>query len=131
MSSVREADPPASTPAPRTRRAVPRAAMGIAVVGVLMLLVGGFGGSYQGRLSDVQKNDNAAYLPSSAESTKVGNEQQAFSPVQTLPGFLVYQRAEGLTGADKAAIAADVQAVRGTHGVAADQVPDAQFSTDG
>ena len=63
-----------------------------------MFLVGGFGGSYQGRLGDVQKNDNAAYLPATAESTRVSNEQEQFSPVQTIPGFLVYQRAGGLTG---------------------------------
>ena len=43
-----------------------------------MLLVGGFGGSYQGSLGEVQKNDNAAYLPASAESTRVSDEQQRF-----------------------------------------------------
>jgi RND superfamily putative drug exporter len=103
----------------------------VAVVGVLMLLVGGFGGSYQGKLGSVQKNDNAAYLPATAESTRVSDEQRRFVPVETVPGFLVYQRGGGLTPADRAAIAADAAAVRRLPGVAGDQVPAPQFSRDG
>jgi RND superfamily putative drug exporter len=115
----------------RTRRRLPRQAVVVGVLGVLVFLVGGFGGSYQGRLGEVQKNDNAAYLPATAESTRVSDEQQRFSPVQTIPGFLVYQRAGGLTAADRTKIAADLAAVRRTSGVAVEQVADASFSTDG
>ncbi|MGZ4544610.1 MAG: MMPL family transporter [Blastococcus sp.] len=114
------------------RRRLPRAAIVVAVLALGMLLVGGFGGSFQGRLGEVQKNDNAAYLPATAESTRVSDEQRLFSTVQTVPGFLVYQRAGGLTAADRQKIAADVATVRGLDGVAADQVPGAaQFSIDG
>ena len=119
------------SPAPRTRRRLPHAAVVVGLLGVLVFLVGGFGGSYQGRLGEVQKNDNAAYLPATAESTRVSDEQPRFSPVQTIPGFLVYQRAGGLTAADKAKIAADLASVRRTSGVAAQQVPEASFSKDG
>ena len=104
MDDVALTTPAPGAPAapPRKRRRLPRGAVVVGLLGLLMFLLGGFGGSYQGRLGEVQKNDNAAYLPATAESTRVSNEQQQFSPVQTIPGFLVYQRAGGLTAADKA-----------------------------
>jgi RND superfamily putative drug exporter len=105
--------------------AAPRRSRGVYVIAALAafwFLFGAAGGSYQGKLSQVQKNDQAAYLPNSAESTKVNTESQKFQPVQTIPGFTVYERASGLTPADKAKIAADAQAFRGVSGVAGDQV---------
>jgi len=103
----------------------------VAVVGILWLVFGLAGGSYQSKLSNVQKNDNAAYLPNSAESTRVDQASQSFHPVQTIPGFIVYQRRAGLTDADKAKIARDDQAFRGIPGVAANQIGAAMFSADG
>ncbi|MGH9076192.1 MAG: MMPL family transporter [Acidimicrobiales bacterium] len=100
-------------------------------LGALWFVVGAAGGSYQGKLSDVQKNDNAAYLPNSAESTMVDTTAQAFHPVQTIPGFLVYQRASGLTPADRARVSAGTAAVRGIAGVASDQVAGPDYSTNG
>src|SRR6266852_5557152 len=94
----------------------------VAVAGILWLLFGLAGGSYQSKLGNVQKNDNAAYLPNSAESTRVDQASQLFHPVQTIPGFIVYQRHAGLTDADKAKIAGDDRAFRGIPGVAANQV---------
>ena len=72
--------------------------------------------------ADVQKNDNSSFLPASADSTKVSNEAQKFNTVQTIPGFIVYQRTSGLTAADKQKIAADATKFRSLKGVAADQV---------
>ena len=131
MSSVQVAETPPPPAPPGHRRRLPFPALAVAVVGVLMLLVGGFGGSYQGKLGSVQKNDNAAYLPATAESTRVSDEQRRFVTVETIPGFLVYQRSGGLTAADRAAIARDAQAVRRIDGVAADQAGQPQFSSDG
>src|SRR3569833_3073109 len=130
MDPVAEAEPATSPPAP-ARRGLSRGALGIAVVGLLVFLVGAFGGSFQGRLGEVQKNDNAAYLPATAESTKVADEQRRFSDVETVPGFVVYHRDGGLTDADKAAISADLAAVRQIDGVAPDQVAGPQFAADG
>src|SRR6476661_10018972 len=130
--TTRRAVPDAPAPSTRKRRQVPRQAVVVGILGLLAFLIGGFGGSYQGRLGEVQKNDNAAYLPATAESTRVADQQQSFSTVQTIPGFVVYQRAGGLTPADRQKIAADIATVRGLDGVAADQVPGAaQVSTDG
>src|SRR3954462_4149915 len=130
MDRVAETEPTTGAPPPPARHGLSRGAVGITVVGLLVFLVGGLGGSYQGRLGEVQKNDNAAYLPATAESTRVGDEQRRFTDVETVPGFVVYHRDGGLTGADKAAIAADVDDVRGIDGVAADQVAGPQFSAD-
>src|SRR3954452_3380538 len=109
MDRVAETEPaPRPPPAVPPRRRLSRGAVGIAVVGLLVFLVGALGGSYQGRLGEVQKNDNAAYLPATAESTEVGDEARRFSDVETVPGFVVYHRGGGLTGADQAAISADL-----------------------
>ena len=88
----------------------PRRSRGVYIIAALAafwFLFGGAGGSYQGKLAEVQKNDQAAYLPNSAESTKVNTEQEKFQPVQTIPGFIVYERKSGLTATDQAKIAAD------------------------
>ncbi|MGI8879078.1 MAG: MMPL family transporter [Jatrophihabitans sp.] len=101
------------------------------VAGALLLFIlGGTGGSYEGKLGDVQKNDNAAYLPPSAESTKVDKESQKFNPVATIPGFLVYHRDSGLTDADLTKINGDVAKLRALKGVASDQIAAPQISKD-
>ena len=113
---------------------VPRRSRGVYVIAALAVfwfLFGAAGGSFQGKLAQVQKNDQAAYLPNSAESTKVNTEAQKFEPVQTIPGFMVYQRTTGLTAADKAKIAADAEAMRGIDGVAGDQVRPPAFADGG
>ena len=78
----------------------------VIAVAVLVLLVGGAGGAYQGKLSEVQKNDNSSYLPASAESTRAANEAAAFNPAQVIPGFVVFHRDSGLSSQDKDAVAA-------------------------
>src|SRR3954469_25640529 len=111
MDRVAESEPATGTPPPG-RRGLSRGAVGVAVGGLLVFLVGAFGGSFQGRLGEVQKNDNAAYLPATAEATVVGNEQRRFSDVETVPGFVVYHRDGGLTDADKAAVTGAVPALQ-------------------
>jgi RND superfamily putative drug exporter len=81
-----------------------------AVAIVVWLLVGGPLGSLQGKVSEVQQNDNAAFLPQSAESTEVVNLDRKFVPEETSPAIVVYARPGGLTAADKAKIAGDKDA---------------------
>ena len=83
--------------------------MGHRRAGRLLAVVRLAGGSFQGKLTEVQKNDNSAYLPASAESTKVDKASRAVPDRAIDPGFIVYQRDGGLTAADKAKIAADAQ----------------------
>ena len=68
---------------------------------VLWLLVAGFAGPYSGRLADVQTNDNAAFLPKTAESTEVNDLQRRFIDQETTPGIIVWERESGITAADR------------------------------
>jgi RND superfamily putative drug exporter len=63
----------------RRRRRLSRGAVVVGVLGIVFLLVGLNGGSYQGKLPKVEKNDNTAFLPNSAQSTKVDKEAPATS----------------------------------------------------
>ena len=76
---------------------------------VLLVLVAwfglaGVGGPLVGRLSEVQKNDNASFLPKSAESTEVGKLAARFSSTDALPYFVVIERATGLKPSDQGAV---------------------------
>jgi len=75
---------------------------------ILVLLawfaLAGVGGPLVGRLSEVQKNDNASFLPKSAESTEVGKLAAQFSSTETLPYFVVVQREAGLKSSDSGAV---------------------------
>ena len=86
--------------APRSKRWV----LPIVVV-LLWLFVGGPLGSFAGRLAEVQKNDNASFLPKSTESTRVLNEFLRFTGQESLPTIVVFERADGLTASDKQAVA--------------------------
>ncbi|MFJ8864637.1 MMPL family transporter [Streptomyces sp. NPDC102473] len=54
------------------------------------LVVGGAFGSYAGKLGEVATNDQAAFLPQSAESTRVVEAQKAFSRQETVPAIVVW-----------------------------------------
>lgn len=58
------------------------------------LAVAAFGGMAQGQLSQVQTNDAAAFLPSSAESTRAAELSAEFTESESLP-VLVVLEAEG------------------------------------
>ena len=57
-----------------------------------------------GRLSEVQKNDNASFLPAKAESTEVMNEVARFSDTESLP-YLIVVEGSGKVSADQQAAA--------------------------
>ncbi|MFG2307811.1 MMPL family transporter [Streptomyces sp. NPDC048566] len=70
----------------------PRRALWLIPVVLLVawLGIGGTLGPYAGRLGEVATNDQAAFLPRSAESTKVVNGQRAFQQDETLPAIVVW-----------------------------------------
>ncbi|NUP83393.1 MAG: MMPL family transporter, partial [Nonomuraea sp.] len=57
---------------------------------VVWLGIGGILGPFAGRLGEVATNDQAAFLPRSAESTQVIAAQRAFRQDETLPAVVVW-----------------------------------------
>lgn len=84
----------------------------VAVIGVWMA-IGALGGQAQGRLSSVQSNDPAAFLPASAESTRAADFAREFTDSETLPALVVATADDGspLTADDLVALQAYVAAV--------------------
>ncbi|MFE0645227.1 MMPL family transporter [Streptomyces sp. NPDC058877] len=86
---------------------------------VVWLAIGGGLGPYAGKLGEVATNDQAAFLPRSAESTQVLQAQEAFRQEETLPALVIWT-AEGGGRIDPAAQAAATRALAsltGTEGV--------------
>ncbi|MGW6391037.1 MMPL family transporter [Streptomyces sp. NPDC055103] len=75
-----------------TRRAVRLVPL---VLLLLWLAVGGGLGPYAGKLGEVATNDQAAFLPRSAESTRVIEAQRAFRQEETLPALVVWTSPDG------------------------------------
>ncbi|MEU2225018.1 MMPL family transporter [Streptomyces sp. NPDC018347] len=94
---------------------------------LVWLLAGAAMGPFAGKLGGVSTNDQAAFLPASAESTKVSHAQKAFQARQTVPLVIVWVSDTGpVTAAqrDRAAQALRAAArVEGTAGPASPAVP--------
>jgi RND superfamily putative drug exporter len=101
------------------------------IVVLLWLLVGGPLGSFAGRLSEVQKNDNASFLPQTAESTRVLNTFLEFTGEESTPATVVFERPGGLTEDDKAAIASYREELASVKYVDAAAVGQPVYSEDG
>ncbi len=83
------------------------------------------------KLTGAEKNDAKAWLPGGAESTRVLDVQARFQSPNVYPGVVVYQRATGLTSADRAKAAADARRFARIHGVVPGQVVGPTPSADG
>ncbi|MFI0966314.1 MMPL family transporter [Streptomyces sp. NPDC021080] len=100
----------------------PRRALWLIPVVLLVawLGIGGTLGPYAGRLGEVSTNDQAAFLPRSAESTKVVAQQRAFQQAGTLPAIVVWTMdGDGSTaGTRQSAATRALASLAGTPGVA-------------
>ncbi len=94
-----------------------------ALLVVVWLAVGGVGGPFAGKLADVAKNDNASFLPESAEATEVEHLQQRFSDKQVLPAVVVAERRSGITEDDMRFLAERGAAMARIEGVAGPSAP--------
>ncbi|MFD3400804.1 MMPL family transporter [Kribbella sp. NPDC058693] len=88
-----------------------RAAIAAVLIGWLVL--GALGGPAVGKLSEVQQNDNANFLPKQAESTLVANESAKFVDSKALPYFVLIERESGITPADLEAAKAFIARIPG------------------
>ncbi|MFF4338825.1 MMPL family transporter [Kitasatospora sp. NPDC001540] len=77
------------TPARRLRFLLPL------VLLLVWLVLGGALGPFAGRLGEVSTNDGAAFLPRSAESTRVARLEKDFRTESTLPVVLVWEARSG------------------------------------
>ncbi|MEI6361732.1 MAG: MMPL family transporter [Actinomycetes bacterium] len=81
-----------------TRSKAGRRAVWLAVaVAVGWLLIGSAVGPLSGKLNEVQTNDNASFLPASAESTLVADEAAKFNENQSFPALIVITRPDSAT----------------------------------
>ncbi|GAB2769961.1 MMPL family transporter [Nocardioides salsibiostraticola] len=101
------------------------------LVVLVWLFVGGPLGSYSGKLAEVQENDNAAFLPKTAESTQALNTLLEFQETETTPVTLVVERASGLTQADQGTLAAYAEEIAGVDGVVPEATSPPLISEDG
>ncbi|GAF50001.1 MMPL family transporter [Rhodococcus wratislaviensis] len=101
-----------------------------AVLVILWLAVGGFGGPFAGKLSTVQQNDSTSFLPASAEATEVSALQKGFTDTQFVPAIVVAERTSGITAADTEFLAGTANSFAGSEGFG-DEVSPPIPSADG
>ncbi|MFH9725623.1 MMPL family transporter [Streptomyces sp. NPDC017254] len=92
---------------------------------VLWLAVGGGLGPYAGKLGEVATNDQAAFLPRSAESTRVIEAQRAFHQNETLPALVVWTSPGGgkITPETRSAATRALATLTGQPGVVGSPTP--------
>jgi putative drug exporter of the RND superfamily len=75
-----------------------------ALVAVAWLAAAGPLNGVGSRLTGLQENDNAAFLPDSAESTRVTELQSRFQSEQSLPLIIVWEQPQGITAETRRAV---------------------------
>jgi RND superfamily putative drug exporter len=91
------------------------------VVAFWLVVVGLLAGP-AGKLQGVLNNEAASWLPEDAQSTRVVNELSAFQSPNEFPAVIVYERPTGVTPADAAAVARQVQRFNALEAVKKDAV---------
>ena len=93
------------TGSPAATAAGPRPRWRLPALGVIgFVLFGGVLSGIGGGLSDVQRNDSAAYLPEGAEATRALAASKRFTGTESTAAIVVYVRPSGITRADRIAI---------------------------
>ncbi|WP_030964023.1 MMPL family transporter [Streptomyces sp. NRRL S-378] len=101
------------------------------VLVVVWLAIGGMLGPYAGRLGEVATNDQAAFLPRSAESTQVLQARKAYERSETVPAIVLWTATDGrVDDARLQAATRAVAALAGRPGIAGTPSP-ATASADG
>jgi len=101
-----------------------------AILILVWLSIGGIGGPYFGKISQVSSNDATSYLPASSDATKVQNLEVKFAAKKVLPAVVLYVRSDGLTTADRSFITQRITAIKSANGISSGVSP-AISSKDG
>ncbi|MEN3539947.1 MMPL family transporter [Microbispora sp. ZYX-F-249] len=84
---------------------------------IVWLAIVASAGPLAGKLSGIQQNDAAQWLPGDAEATQVIELQRRFQTAEVSPAVVVYERTSGITEADRAKAAADLGGLSRVDGV--------------
>ena len=90
---------------------------------LVWLLVGGIGGPYFGRIGEVARNDQASFLPTTAEATVVGQRYRDFVGNDQVPAIVVFTGEQALTDSQRSVLAATAQDLRSLYGVSTVSAP--------
>ncbi|MEY2698241.1 MAG: hypothetical protein RL720_197 [Actinomycetota bacterium] len=89
------------------------------VLVVVWFAIAGLGGPTFGKISEVSTNDQAGFLPASAQSTEVNEWQTKFNDSEAIPAIVVFQKDSGeVTDADKLKFDELTTTLENTEGVA-------------
>jgi len=110
---------------PPRRRGVSwrRVVLPAAVLLVVFFVIAPVAGTLSGKLSSVTENDQAAFLPDSAESTRSLELETRFAGDQDIPALIVWERRDGLTESDLQAVSAAVERLGEVDGIAGPPSP--------
>jgi len=100
-----------------------RALLPAIVVVIGLFVIAPIAGTLGGKLSSVTENDQAAFLPDSAESTRSLEFETRFAGDQNIPALVVWERESGLTEGDLAAVAEAAARIAEVDGIAAEPSP--------
>lgn len=101
-----------------------------ALLVLLWVAVAGIGGPYFGKISEVSTNSSTDFLPQSAESTQVVQQQGDFYDGNTIPAIAVFEAEGELTGEQRAYLDALPGQLKAT-GVVEGQTSPVIYSEDG
>ena len=111
-----------SSPSTRTKRTWLRILLPSVLI-LVWLAAAGMGGPLFGKVEEVSSNDPAAYLPTSAEATKVQELQPEFSDAEGIPAVLLFTSETELSEAQLGELAAAMEEVAALDGIAGDVSP--------
>ena len=103
-------------------RTWPRGLLSTAIV-LAWLIGAAIGGPYFGRVSEVSSNEQATYLPESADATRVQELLREFSDSDAIPAVVVFVGDAELTDAQLGELQTVVEALPGIEGVAGEVSP--------
>src|SRR5687768_10616735 len=116
-------DDPTETRAGRRAINWRRALLPAVVLVVALFVVMPVAGTLSGKLSSVTENDQAAFLPDSAESTRSLALETRFAGAQDIPALVVWERQGGLTEDDLTSVTEAVERLTAVEGVAGPASP--------
>jgi RND superfamily putative drug exporter len=124
MYDTQEPEEITAAPAPPRRRiSWARVVLPALVVLLGLFVVAPVAGSLSSKLTSVTENDQAAFLPDSAESTRSLALETRFAGTPDIPALIVWERADGLTDSDLAEVAAAAERLSDVEGVAGPASP--------